>query len=586
MRIAHLTTVDLSLRYLILPQLEAAALVGESFGISAPGPYVTEIEERGIRHVPLHSSTRGVNLIGDLKAMRQFWKILRTIQPDIVHTHNPKPGVYGRILSRLAGVPMVVNTVHGLYATPDSPLLKRLVVYGLEAIASRFSDAELIQNPEDLELLRRRRLVPVSKLRLLGNGVDLQRFNPDRVRDMRTAARLELGLDGDDIAIGMVGRLVAEKGIPELIEAARMLGPSVRVLVAGPNDPAKDDAISPELLEEGRVAGVSFVGMREDIDVFYSALDVFVLPSHREGFPRAAMEAAASGLPLVLTDIRGCRQVVEDEVNGLLVQVRSPEQLAGAMSALAADSELRQRMGKASAERARSQFDENQVVDIVMGTYADIAREKGLSWKLPFSSDGDVTIREALATDSRAIARLHTEMIDTGFLSTLGPSFLDLLYRALITSARGTVIVAEGNGKVVGFVAGVDDTRSFYREFLRERLVAAGIRLLPALVRPGTWRRIWETLRYGTSPDDGVGAELLSMAVAPAVKRRGLGNRLVGALQDEAISKGLRAMKVVVGSSNHPAIGLYESCGFADPQTIEVHSGESSLELVWRSQDS
>ncbi|MGH3650355.1 MAG: glycosyltransferase, partial [Acidimicrobiia bacterium] len=290
MRIAHLTTVDLSLRYLILPQLEAAAEVGESFGISAPGPYVAEIEKRGIRHVALHSSTRGVNVIGDLKAMRQFWKALRTIKPDIVHTHNPKPGVYGRVLSKLAGVPIVVNTVHGIYATPESPLLKRLVVYGLEAIASRFSDAELIQNREDLELLRRRRIVSVSKLRLLGNGVDLQRFNPDRATDLRSAARVELGLDADDVVIGMVGRLVAEKGIPELIEAARILGPSVRVLVAGPHDPAKDDAVSPGLLDDGRAAGVTFVGMREDIDAFYSALDVFVLPSHREGFPRAAME--------------------------------------------------------------------------------------------------------------------------------------------------------------------------------------------------------------------------------------------------------------------------------------------------------
>ncbi|MGH3649397.1 MAG: GNAT family N-acetyltransferase, partial [Acidimicrobiia bacterium] len=90
---------------------------------------------------------------------------------------------------------------------------------------------------------------------------------------------------------------------------------------------------------------------------------------------------------------------------------------------------------------------------------------------------------------------------------------------------------------------------------------------------------------YGTSRrDNGVGAELLSMAVAPAVKRRGLGTRLVGALQDEAASKGLRAMKVVVGSGNHPAIGLYERCGFGDSQAIEVHSGEPSLELVWRSQ--
>jgi hypothetical protein len=125
MRIAHLTTVDLSLRYLILPQLEAALEWGESIGISAPGEHVAELEERGIRHIALSSSTRGMSLGSDLRAMRQLWKVLKSEKPDILHTHNPKPGVYGRVLGRLAGVPIVVNTVHGLYATPDSSPIKR-----------------------------------------------------------------------------------------------------------------------------------------------------------------------------------------------------------------------------------------------------------------------------------------------------------------------------------------------------------------------------------------------------------------------------------------------------------------------------
>ncbi|MDX1468860.1 MAG: glycosyltransferase, partial [Acidimicrobiia bacterium] len=167
MKIAHLTTVDMSLRYLLYPQLAAAKEAGEVVGISAPGPHAEWLEAHGIRHVPLHASTRGMNLLADVRAVWQLWKILREEKPDLLHTHNPKPGVYGRIVGRLAGVPIVMNTVHGLYATPESRPLKRIVVYALEFVASRFSDIELIQNPEDLDLLQRRRITSAKKLRLL-----------------------------------------------------------------------------------------------------------------------------------------------------------------------------------------------------------------------------------------------------------------------------------------------------------------------------------------------------------------------------------------------------------------------------------
>lgn len=581
MKVAHLTTVDMSLRFLLLPQLEAALEYGESIGISAPGPYVSEIEERGIRHVPLGSSTRGMDLVADLRAMRQLWSVLRSEQLDVLHTHNPKPGVYGRILGRIAGVPLVVNTVHGLYATAESPLWKRALIYGLEGVASRFSDAELVQNPEDLELLRRMRLVPSRKLRLLGNGVDLSRFNPERARSRRDQTRAELGLDPDDVAVGMVGRLVAEKGLPELIEAARILGSRARVLVAGPRDPEKGDALQSEMLERASETGVRFLGMRRDVEALYGALDVFVLPSHREGFPRAAMEAAACGLPLVATDIRGCRQVVEDGLNGYLVPVGDPLRLAEALRALCDDPGMRERMGKASAEKARESFDESRVVEIVMTTYRDVARGKGLGWRLG-AGHGDPITRAATVGDAQAVARLHQALIDTGFLSSLGTGFLRVLYRALITSERGIVIVAETAGTVVGFVAGTDRTRAFYKEFARSNLISAAWRLLPSLLRPGTWKRAWETLRYGGEGGT-VASELLSMAVAPAAQGRGLGSRLVEELQRRAGETGVREMKVVVGKDNTAAIALYERCGFSDTRSIEVHTGVPSLEMVWRS---
>jgi glycosyltransferase involved in cell wall biosynthesis len=180
-KVAHLTTVDLSLRYLVMPQLTAATRFGwEAIGISAPGPYVAELEAAGIRHIPLPTSSRGWGLRADLRAAGDLWRILREEKVDILHTHNPKPGLYGRILGRLAGVPIVVNTVHGLYATEDDATAKRAAVYLTEGVASRFSDAELVQSVEDLELMTRYHITRRHRSALLGNGVDLSRFDPER----------------------------------------------------------------------------------------------------------------------------------------------------------------------------------------------------------------------------------------------------------------------------------------------------------------------------------------------------------------------------------------------------------------------
>ena len=208
-KIAHLTTVDMSLEYLLLPQLCAARDAGaEVIGISAPGSAVDRLEALGIRHISLDGSTRGMNLLGDLRAVRSLWRILRSERPDVLHTHNPKPGVYGRVIGRVAGVPVVVNTVHGLYATPDDSLLLRTVVYSLERFAAIWSDRELVQNPEDVALLRRLR-VPERKLVTLGNGIDLDRFSPRSADDPEVRrCREQWGADPSTVVVGTVGRLV------------------------------------------------------------------------------------------------------------------------------------------------------------------------------------------------------------------------------------------------------------------------------------------------------------------------------------------------------------------------------------------
>jgi len=371
--LVHLTTVDLSLAYLLLPQLIAFREAGfDVVGVSAPGDHVATLETNGIRHVPLARSPGATNLRADLAAAVDFARICRRLRPDIVHTHNPKPGVYGRVIGRLTGTPVVVNTVHGLYALPSDPVAKRLVVYTLERFAAAFSDAELLQNPEDMPTLRRLR-VPADRLHLLGNGVDLARFDPEAHPDARSVGRAELGIGDDEVTVGLVGRLVGEKGYREVFAAAERLRtthPQARVVIAGPADTDKADAITQDELDRAaEVAGVRFLGMHTEVERLYPAFDVYVLASHREGFPRSAMEAAAMGLPLVLTDIRGCRQVVDHGRNGLLVPVRDPASLAEAIGRLVADAELRAKMGRAAREKAVAEFDDRRQVAITLEVY-------------------------------------------------------------------------------------------------------------------------------------------------------------------------------------------------------------------------
>jgi len=377
--VVHVTTIDLSLVALLLPQLTAIRDAGfHVVGASAPGPFVAQLEAAGIPHLPLHHSTRRAAPHRDLLAFFELLRLLRRIRPDILHTHNPKPGLYGRIAGRIARVPLVVNTVHGLYATPDDPWAKRTLVHSLERFAAAFSHAELVQNEEDMAVLRRLR-IPEQRLHLLGNGIDLTRFSPDRWPGARERVREEWGVGDGQVVIGFVGRLVAEKGLSELLEAFRRLRarhPDVALVLVGDVDHAKPDALRPAALEAVRTDGTFVVGWQDPIEPCYLGFDVLALPSHREGFPRAPMEAAAMGRAVVASDVRGCRQTVEDGVTGILVPVRDAAALEAALEDLIDDGDLRSEYGRNARARASERFDVRYQVAITVAVYEDAARKR------------------------------------------------------------------------------------------------------------------------------------------------------------------------------------------------------------------
>ncbi len=374
-RVLHITTTDVSLHYLLGGQLEGLSNRGyEVHAASAPGAYREQIEARGATFHPLSSSTRSWAPTADLSAAVELRRLLRDLRPDILHTHNPKPGIYGRIVGGLDRSVKVVNTVHGLYAQPTDPLRRRALVYGVERLAAAFSDHELYQNSEDLGLMRRFRF-PADKQSLLGNGIDLERFRPVDTAGDRRELRRRLGLPADALIFGSVGRLVGEKGVRELLEAfsSADLPLSSHLAIVGAPDGSREDGLASEEIEAAEASpSVTFHGHRENVEEFYRSFDVLVSASYREGFPRSVMEGCASGCAVLATDIRGTRDAVEGLEAAVLVSPRSVEELRSGMERLAASPADLPQLQERALAHARRAFDEQRLAEVIDGVYRSV----------------------------------------------------------------------------------------------------------------------------------------------------------------------------------------------------------------------
>ena len=346
--------------------------------ISGGGDDLDAVHAQGIRHlqVPL---TRRMNPIGDLIATWSMWRLFRRERFTIVHTHQPKPGLFGQIAARLAGIPIVVNTVHGFMFTERTSAGRRRLWVLLERLAARCSDRLLCVSAEDADTAVRERICPSDRVVHIGGGIDVRRFSRDAIDDSRLVAlRSELGVAPGQRVIGFVGRLVREKGIPELLEAFAAVQADVAdavLLLIGPDDPDKGDAIPRRGFTASAVEGrIRFAGYRHDMPELYALMEVFVLPSHREGLPQTLMEAAAMGVPAVATNVRGCREVVADGETGLIVPPHDPAALATALRRLLDDGELASRLGRNASTRARARYDEQAVFSRLQNLYLELSR--------------------------------------------------------------------------------------------------------------------------------------------------------------------------------------------------------------------
>ncbi len=371
MRIAHVANTDYFCAFLLRSQLRDLRAKGHEVDVvCGDGPLLPLLEREGfgVHTVP---NSRRVAPWADLRTLAAYVRLFRREAYDLVHTHNPKVNLLASLAARVAGVPRIVSTVHGLYSHEGQRPLVRGMWRAFEAASGRLADLVLCQSSEDVRTARWSRIVPDPRLRPLGNGVDLTRFDPNRLgADDRAAIRRRLGVRPDERVVGFVGRLVREKGVLELVSAARERR-GWRVLLVGPDERGvKADALAPSALAAG--AGVTWLGLQRDMPPLYAAMDVVALPSHREGYPRSLVEASAMGRPIVASRVRGCREVVVAGETGLLVPERDPASLRAALEALLADAPRREALGRAARVRAKQWFDERAVFERIARAYREI----------------------------------------------------------------------------------------------------------------------------------------------------------------------------------------------------------------------
>ncbi|HWL51012.1 MAG TPA: glycosyltransferase family 4 protein [Chthoniobacteraceae bacterium] len=376
-KIAHITTIDASLRFLLLNQMLSLRKEGYSVtGISLPGGDVPAIEHAGIRHIPVNM-TRNFTPLADLVSLWQLYKVFRRERFTIVHTHTPKAGLLGQLAARLAGVPLVVNTLHGLYFHEHMSAGWRYFYIAMEKVAAQCSDRILSQNREDIQTVLREGICKPEKILLLGNGINIDQFDPARVKDEEMElVRKKYHIPASAPVVGFVGRLSGKrKGFLDFLAAARELArrlPEACFLVVGEPDKGKPDAVDASIAKEYGIADrCLFTGHipNADLPPIYKIMNVLALPSLFEGLPRVVMEASAMGIPAVVTNVKGNREAVEAERNGLLVPLGDARALAAAMERILSQPELAKRMSLECRRIALERFDEERVFETIKTEY-------------------------------------------------------------------------------------------------------------------------------------------------------------------------------------------------------------------------
>jgi len=357
-RIAVVASLTLSLVNFRLQLLSRMVEAGHEVFAMAPEwdqEAIRTLERAGVTFKQIPMARASLAPLQDLRTMHALWSEFRRLKPDILFTYTMKPVVYGGIAGRAAGLPrrFALMTGLGYVFTDDTPSRKLAVVRAVSVKLYRFalrgSEHVFVYNETDEADLRRYRFINGSTRleRVPGSGIDLEHYRVAR-------------LPTKPVRFLLVARLLKAKGIAEYAKAARRLRqsyPDLKFQLLGPYDRSPDSISRDEVQSWVNEGIIDYLGETRDVRPYIEDCTVFVLPSYREGIPRAILEAMAMGRPVVTTESPGCRSTVEHGENGFLVPAKNPEKLAEAMERFVRQPELAIQFGARSYELARERFD-------------------------------------------------------------------------------------------------------------------------------------------------------------------------------------------------------------------------------------
>jgi len=331
-----------------------------------------KIRAAGFRLLPLNLSRRSINPVRELVSLLKVCSAYRRERPDMLHHIASKPVLYGSLAALfLRHKPAIVNAPVGMgYVFSSREWLARLLRpflrLGYHLLLNPRRSRVIFENSDDAAYFVKNGVVrPTDAVVIRGAGIDVTKFQP---------VDSPLGLP----VVALVARMLRHKGVCEFVEAAHRLheaAVAARFVLIGDPDPGNPASIPVEQLRSWHgQKGVEWWGWREDMVSTWHQVHIACLPSfYREGLPKALLEAAACGLPIVTTDAIGCREVVRNGDNGLLVPMRDTQALAKALRILISDADLRRRMGKQSRARAESEFSAEQVISETLAVYRSLA---------------------------------------------------------------------------------------------------------------------------------------------------------------------------------------------------------------------
>lgn len=379
MKVCQLCAVDFTLKNFLLPLIDGMRLRGwQVVAVCSDGPAVADLRARGYR-IEAVQIARSMNPFAALFSLLALIRLFRRERFDVLHAHTPVAALIGRLAAWLTRIPLVVYTAHGFYFHEDMPAWKYRMFVFLERMAGWWTDLLFTQSAEDARTAVAEKIMPERRVVAIGNGVDVARFSPAKVGAVETV-RESLGIPADVYVVGFIGRLVREKGVVEFLLAAQRLAqihPRLWFLLIGErlySDHAAGVTADYALAKADLGQRLVTPGLRNDIPEMLAAMDLFCLPSWREGMPRTIIEAMMMAKPVVATDIRGSREEVVHEETGLLVPIRSPELLAGAIERFVDNPTWGRRLGSAGRVRALRLYDERAVVAMQLDRIESEAR--------------------------------------------------------------------------------------------------------------------------------------------------------------------------------------------------------------------